>query len=98
VITARFLPAAEAELLEVVAYYSKAGDGLGIRLANEVERTVRLAAANPAGGKPSTKGTRRRLVRGFPFSVVYRESDGELLIVALMHHRKMPGYWIGRIE
>jgi len=53
VIRPRFLPAAEAELLKEVAYYSNVRDGLGIT---------------------------------------------EILIVAVMHHRRKPGYWADRIE
>jgi toxin ParE1/3/4 len=95
---ARFLPAAEAELLKETEYYSIAREGLGIKFAREVERAVRMAVSNPDGGMPFSKGTRRRLVKGFPFSLVYRLSDSEILIIALMHHRKRPGYWADRIE
>ncbi len=94
----RFLPDAEAELLKEVAYFSAAGTGLGVKFQRAVESAVNMAAANPAGGTPSTSGTRRRLVKGFPFSVVYRVSETEILVVAVVHHRKRPGYWISRIE
>ena len=93
----RFLPAAEAELLKEVAYYSNVRDGLGIKFEDAVESAVNNAVSNPIGGDPSTKGTRSRLVKGFPFSVVFRASDTEILIVAVMHHRRKPGYWADRI-
>lgn len=92
----RFLPEAEAEFLREVAYYSAAGTGVGIKFQLAVESAVRLAVANPDGGAPAQHNTRRRLVKGFPFSLVYRPSDIEILIVALAHHRKKPGYWLGR--
>jgi toxin ParE1/3/4 len=38
------------------------------------------------------------LVKGFPFSVVYRASDNELLVVAIAPHRKQPYYWTSRIR
>ena len=93
----RFLPAAEAELLKEVAYYSNVRDGLGIKFEDAVESAVNNAVSNPGGGAPSPKGTRRRLVKGFPFSVVFRASDTEILVVAVMHHRRAPGYWADRI-
>jgi plasmid stabilization system protein ParE len=98
VIQPRFLPAAEADLLEEIAYYSNAGEGLGIRFQAAVTAAVKKAAARPDSGAPSSNGTCRRLVKGFPFSVVYRASDSELLVVAVAHHRRQPGYWSGRIE
>jgi len=97
VIKPRFLPAAEAELLKEVAYYSNVRDGLGIKFEDAVESAVNNAVSNPLGGVPSPKGARSRLVKGFPFSVVFRASDTEILIVAVMHHRRKPGYWADRI-
>lgn len=96
-IKTRFLPAAEAEFLKEVAYYSKARKGLGVRFEAAVMVTVKMAAANPESGAYSHKGTRRRIVRGFPFSVIYRASDVELLVVAVAPHRKQPEYWSGRV-
>ena len=94
----RFLPTAEADLLEEIAYYSNAGEGLGIRF----QAAVKKAATRPDSGVPSSNGirngTRRHLVKGFPFRVVYRASDSELLVIAVAHHGRQPGYWSGRIE
>jgi len=93
----RFLPAAEVELLKEVAYYANVSDGLGIKFAYAVESAVKDAVSNPSGGAPSPKDTRSRPVKGFPFSVVFRASGTEILVVALMHHRREPGYWANRI-
>lgn len=38
------------------------------------------------------------LVKGFPFSVVYRASEKDLLVVAVAPHRKRPHYWVPRVE
>jgi len=97
VIPVRFLPAAEAELLHEVEYYSNARAGTGIRFQAAVEASVERAARHPLGGAPSPKGTRSVLVKGFPFSIVYRVSDVELLVVAVAPHRQRPGYWLPRI-
>jgi plasmid stabilization system protein ParE len=97
VIKPHFLPAAEAELLKEVACYSNIQDGLGIKFEHAVESAVNNAVSNPLGGAPSPKGTRSRLVKGFPFSIVFRVSDTEILIVAVMHHRRKPSYWADRI-
>ena len=94
----RFLPAAEAEFLREIEYYSNAREGLGIRFQLSVMATIGKVVANPSGGAPVRSGTRSRLVKGFPFSIVYRVSDNELLIVAVAHHRRRPEYWAQRIE
>lgn len=56
-----------------------------------------LVARHPLGGAPSFRETRSVLVKGFPFSVIYRASVQELLIVAVAPHRKDPGYWATRV-
>jgi toxin ParE1/3/4 len=98
VIKVRFLPAAEIELLKEVAYYSQARTGTGIRFQAAIEAAVSRAATHHLGGAPSFKETRSLLVKGFPFSVVYRTSQQELLVIAIAPHRKRPQYWATRVE
>ncbi|HEX4325815.1 MAG TPA: type II toxin-antitoxin system RelE/ParE family toxin [Burkholderiales bacterium] len=94
----RFLPAAEAEFLKEIEYYSGIREGLGIRFQLSVMVAIGKAVANPGGGAPSYKGTRGRLVKDFPFRIVYRVAEGELLIVAVSHQRRRPAYWLQRID
>jgi hypothetical protein len=35
-------------------------------------------------------------VRSFPFSVVYRLRPEEIVILAVAHQKRKPGYWRGR--
>jgi toxin ParE1/3/4 len=97
VIKVRFLPDAEIELLKEVAFYSAARTGTGIRFQAAVRAAVSRAATHPLGGAPSPKETRSMLVKGFPFSVVYRPSADEVLVVAIAPHRKRPQYWASRV-
>jgi toxin ParE1/3/4 len=98
VIKVRFLPAAEIELLREVAYYAKARTGTGERFAAAVRQAVSMAANHPLGGAPSRCDTRTMRVKGFPFSIVYRPRESEILIVAIAPHQKRPFYWQSRIE
>jgi len=97
VIPVRVLPEAEAELLHEVGYYSNARTGTGVRFQAAVEASIQRASRHPMGGAPSHKETRSVLVKGFPFSVIYRASEAELLVVAVAPHRRRPGYWLARI-
>ncbi|WP_407936397.1 hypothetical protein [Limnochorda pilosa] len=40
--------------------------------------------------------TRRVLVRGFPYQVVYHLRPDEIVIVAVAHLKRRPGYWRNR--
>jgi toxin ParE1/3/4 len=98
VIKVSFLPAAEIELLKEVTYYSKGATGAGLRFQAAVEAAVSRVRTHPLGGAPSFKETRSVLVKGFPFSIVYRAWQDRLLVVAIAPHRKRPHYWASRVD
>lgn len=93
----RFLPAAEAELLHEVEYCSRTRTGMGIRFQAAVEASILRATHYPQGGFPSPCETRSVLVKGFPFSVIYRATEAELLVVAIAPHRRRPNYCLSRL-
>ncbi|HQY07602.1 MAG TPA: type II toxin-antitoxin system RelE/ParE family toxin [Burkholderiaceae bacterium] len=95
--TFRFLPPAEAELLEAISYYSAIRADLGVRFEQAVSHAVRAAVAHPERGAPRSRSTRRWLVTGFPFGVIYRARPEEVVIVAVAHERKRPEYWVRRV-
>ena len=97
-IPVRILPEAEAELIHEVEYYSSARRGTGVRFQAAVEAATDRAFRHPQGGAPSLGGTRSMLIKGFPFSLVYRHTDQELLVVAIAPHRRRPGYWVVRLS
>lgn len=93
---ARFVSAARQEFLAEVAYYSKTQIALGARFTSAIEEAAARALAFPLAGSPSASGTHRVIVKEFPFSLFYRpESDG-IVIFAVSHHARQPGYWVGR--
>jgi len=93
-----FLPEAEQELLESAVYYQSKASGLGVDYLSEVERAVKSIAESP-NVWPILEGVlRRRLIRRFPFGILYRIEPNEIVIVAVAHLRRRPGYWRERIE
>jgi plasmid stabilization system protein ParE len=98
VVRFRFLPPAEAELLQQISYYSAIQPELGIRFEEAVAEAVRKAVAFPEHGAPRSKNTRRRLVVGFPFGVIYAVLETEILVVAVADGRRKPNYWAKRLR
>ena len=43
-------------------------------------------------------GVRRRLVPGFPYAVVYKETEDAVWIIAVAHGKRRPGYWRERMR
>jgi plasmid stabilization system protein ParE len=92
----RLHPEALAELGEAVAFYEERAPGLGREFFEEVNRVLRSVGESPAIGSPLAEPFRRLLCRRFPFAVVYREDDEGVLVQAVMHLRRRPGYWKDR--
>jgi plasmid stabilization system protein ParE len=47
---------------------------------------------------PAELGVRHRLVADFPFQVLFRVLDGDLVeVVAVKHTRRHPRYWASRL-
>ena len=87
-------PAAE-ELSEAVRWYEARRGGLGGEFFDAVVTTLGLIASHPEIGarELSAARTRRVLVSRFPYQVVYRLSESELVVVAVAHSKRRPGYW-----
>lgn len=86
----RIRPQARAEALEAQAWYESRSVGLGLEFARALEAAVASAVRNPDAFAIVVSDCRRRLLRRFPFSLIYRVRGDEFLIVAVLHHRRHP--------
>lgn len=93
-----FLPEAEQEMLEAAGYYESQATGFGADFLFEAERAVNSVAKLPLAWPVIEGELRRRLVRRFPFGILYRTEPEEIVIVAVAHLRRKPGYWRERIK
>lgn len=89
---------ASAEFSEAVRWYETRRSGLGGEFFDAVVATVALIEANPEIGTILSRDgqTRRLLVARFPYQVVYRFRRTEIVVVAIAHLKRRPGYWKNR--
>jgi plasmid stabilization system protein ParE len=66
-----FHPLAEQELNEAASYYNTASPGLGTAFLDEVEHAVKQILEHPEAAPLVHGVVRRKLVRRFPYSVMY---------------------------
>lgn len=94
----RLLPAAKAEADEAADWYAtRDPDGdLDARFLAEVKRVGRLIGERPHAWAEVEPGVRRVVLRTFPFSLVFAVRPNEVLILAVAHHSRRPGYWRDR--
>ncbi|MBI2393359.1 MAG: type II toxin-antitoxin system RelE/ParE family toxin [Deltaproteobacteria bacterium] len=94
-LSVRFHPAARADLEAAVAWYDEQERGLGGALVEDVERAIAKIVARPDAWPLSEWDSRARKVvlSRFPYRVIYTISAAVIVIVAVAHQRRRPGYW-----
>lgn len=93
-----FHPEARIEFIDAIAYYESCRNGLGIRFSREVRATIRRILLRPAAWPNISANTRRCLTRRFPFGVIYEVRENDILVIAVSHLSRKPGYWLHRVE
>ncbi len=65
---------------------------------SEVQRALQQILEHPRRSATGPSGTRRYLLRKFPFLLIYRELSQETVqIVAVAHANRKPGFWTQRV-
>jgi len=92
-----FLPVALDEVEEGAAWYRERDPRVSRAFAAEVDRAVELISESPQRWPAYHHGTYRVLLEKYPYSLVYRDEPDRVLVVALAHFKKKPGYWHQRL-
>jgi plasmid stabilization system protein ParE len=79
-------------------WYQSQADGLGEDFISELEASFKIITEFPETWPNFQTHFKRYSLSKFPFSVIYQKSDENLYVVAVMHHRRKPGYWEQRIK
>jgi plasmid stabilization system protein ParE len=93
-----FHPEAHAEMIDQARYYESKSEGLGSDFLAAVEEITQRIGKSPKAGSIDDGNIRKRLVSGFPISVLYEVQPDRIYIAAVMHQHRRPGYWRKRIE
>lgn len=88
-----FHPEALAEYEAAVMFYEGERDGLGDRFAAAVGGALDSVRESPSRWPVLEASVRRRLTRVFPYAVLYSIEADCILVVAIMHCHREPGYW-----
>ena len=95
------LEEAAEEAVEAAAWYEQERPGLGIEFDHAVNAALDLLEDEiiPLTNLPGTagdRGAKRLVLRRFPYDIVVQESSLEIIVVAIAHHSRRPGYWRNR--
>ena len=88
--------AAEAELLNEIAFLESQAIGLGQRLFDEVLMAEKRIREFPLSSPEVRTGIRKLVLRKFRYTLYYTSDKETALILAVAHHRRAPQYWADR--
>lgn len=91
-----FHPEAILEYESAAVRYEQLQQGLGVRFIASVESTLQGILADPAAWPVLESDIRRRLTRVFPYAILYSVEAGGIVVLAVMHCHRRPGYWRSR--
>ncbi len=91
-----FLDLADAEVTEAVDWYDRQQHGLGNEFLRELRLTLARIQAHPETWRQISARTRRCRLKRFPYAVIYQLLPEKILVVAVPHHSRKPGYWTER--
>jgi plasmid stabilization system protein ParE len=92
-----FLEWAEEEIEEAADYLDEEAPGLGDEFFAEVQRTIGRLRLNPYVGPKIEARVHRIALRRFSYDLIYVIPPSSVLVVAVVHHRRDPGYWRNRL-
>lgn len=98
-----FHPEADEEVDSAVDWYEEQRGGLGAEFFAELRSDLGRVTAAPRswplwpGVRTEALGVRRFLMSRFPFALPYLVLEERVVILAVAHVRRRPGYWLRRI-
>ena len=91
-----YLVEALEEAEAAARWYAERSPDAASAFSDEIDAAEAAIAEFPEAWPQYDHGTRRYLLRRYPFSVVYRTEASRVLIVAVAHGHRRPGYWKSR--
>ena len=88
---------ADAEMVEAAQYYEDRAFGLGASFLDAVQEAIDKVSSDPEAYQLVGKEIRQKLLRRFPYSILYAVDNDRIRIVAIAHHKRRPGYWKSRL-
>ena len=96
--TSRFVSAAEEEFSDAAIFYEGSQPGLGEEFVLHVLATVSRLERFPESAAEVSPEIRSMPLPRFPFSLIYRVHDREVVVLAVTHQSRRPGYWGDRLR
>jgi plasmid stabilization system protein ParE len=92
----RFHPEAEEEYLASLSWYQERSLIAATNFQSAIEQTLEKIGKAPQRWPIYFGNFRKYVLRQFPFSIIYQDFSSEIVIFAVAHGSRRPGYWRDR--
>ena len=89
-------PEARLDLAEAVVWYAQRDVERALRFVRAFDDRIERLRNFPKSGEPFQHGTRRLLVTGWPYQIVYRTVDDYFEVLAVANTNRDQSYWKDR--
>ncbi|MDD5600015.1 MAG: type II toxin-antitoxin system RelE/ParE family toxin [Victivallaceae bacterium] len=88
--------AAFQEFEDAVEYYESCEPELGKEFVLSVQEALRYISEYPQAWPVVRKEIRRYLISRFPYAILYYVDNDLVTVIAIMHSKRQPDYWVDR--
>ncbi len=83
-------PEAEEDLKEVFSWYEHNRTGLGYDFLLQVDAGINFIKRKPESHPTEYKGTRKHLIKRFPYKIIYFIEEEKIVVIAVLHGKRSP--------
>ena len=89
---------ARVDVVEAYDWYAERSQSAADAFQAELQRAGMAIQRSPLLWGNYLFGTRRYLMKRFPYIVIYRVAEDRIEIIAVIHGRRRPGFWKVRLK
>ena len=93
----RLISTAMEEVAETIAHYNEVGVGVSRAFMRDLDRAIDILRVFPLTGVSVDNGFRSFPLHQYPFTIIYKVENDELIIMAVAHQSRRPEYWRDRM-
>lgn len=94
----RFSTIAREEYDDAFEWYAKQSLNAADRFESSISRSLTRIVAAPNRLPSTFAGCRRCPVEQYPFDIIYHQLSDAIVVIAIAHRKRRPGYWRKRMS
>jgi plasmid stabilization system protein ParE len=93
----RFHPQAEEEYLRSLVWYRDRSQVAAVNFESAFAQAISKIGDAPQRWPIYFDSFRKYILRQFPFGIIYQDFPSQVMVFAVAHGHRRPGYWMTRI-